>query len=67
MGASAVLLPTDLPADTYFVGATVRQGSHSPVTAYAGGAITIVRTPTLTVTAPVISALARCLQFQVNR
>ena len=50
--ATTVALPGDLPVNTYYVGATVWQGSLSPVTVYAGGSITIVRTPTLDVTAP---------------
>jgi len=44
--------PTDLQAGTYRVGATLRQGTVDPVTTYAAGPVEVVRTPTLTVTAP---------------
>ena len=50
--ATTVALPTDLDAQTYFVGATVWQGTFDPVTVYAGGSITVIRTPSLEVTAP---------------
>ena len=49
---TSVQLPVNLAEGTYFVGATMRQESLAPVTAYAGGSIQIVRTPTLVVTAP---------------
>ncbi|MGB0716629.1 MAG: integrin alpha, partial [Phycisphaerae bacterium] len=57
---SATLLQLDtrdLPGDgVYFIGGSVRDGVNSPVTAYAGGRINLVRTGTLDITAPVNSA-----------
>ncbi|MBU0718803.1 MAG: integrin alpha, partial [Planctomycetes bacterium] len=50
--ATTVDFPTNLPEDTYYVGATIRQGSLAPVTKYAGGAVIVTRTPKLKVTAP---------------
>jgi len=53
--------PTDLPEGTYRVGAVARQGSLDAVIAYAVGAISVIRTPTLTVTAPNTSVPIRPL------
>ncbi len=49
---TAVSLPTNLAEGTYYVGATVTQGSVLPVTTYANGSIKIVRKVSLLVTAP---------------
>ncbi len=45
-------LRTDLAEGTYFVGATIRQTGFAPVTVYAGGTATVIRTTTLTVIEP---------------
>lgn len=49
---TSVALPTNLPAGTYRVGASVSDGINPVVFTYAAGSITVVRTPTLDVTAP---------------
>jgi hypothetical protein len=47
-----VPFPTDLQEGSYYVGATIYDGIGAPVTTYAIGRIKVVRTVTLTVTAP---------------
>jgi hypothetical protein len=44
--------PTNLPEGEYFVGGLVDDGVNPVVSAYATGSVTVVRTPTLIVTAP---------------
>ncbi len=47
-----IALPTDLPEGTYNIGAKIIDGVNNPVTRYADGRISVVRTVTLEVTDP---------------
>jgi len=49
---TSLALPTNLPEGTYNIGGTIRDGINSPVTTYATGKITVIRTVTLSVTEP---------------
>ena len=52
VSVSTFPLRTDLAEGTYFIGATIRQTGFAPVTVYAGGTVTVIRTTTLTVIEP---------------
>lgn len=49
---TSVAFPTDVPAGTYYIGASITDGISPIVVDYAQGTISVVRTASLTVTAP---------------
>ncbi len=49
---ATLAFPSDVPAGTYYIGATIRDGINNPVSAYSTGRITVVRNVTLSVTEP---------------
>ncbi len=49
---TSLAFPAGVPAGTYYIGATIRDGINNPVTAYSAGRLTVVRNVSLTVTDP---------------